>query len=371
MKHRKRITKKGVFRFFRQMLVSILLLAVFGAVGVYFAYNSKYGNPDDTIKRLFENFYSNNWRMVYDMSDIEEDDFVNYYTYAYVMNNIFEDVNKETVVQGNTQTEGKDVKIEVVYGEGGNSKYVLTLTEDANEKKYMFFPVWNLNLDEAVITDVTVKVPFGYTAELDGISLLNCDSQWLGEEKMIVYHIDRIFAGTHTLQCKRKGREDILVNIELSENGAGYEVDEKDIRHDAPLIDNTVAVVFGLYKNALGNVGIGELESYFINEQKENINAIYNELYNKINQQNGAVLKSFEVTSYDVSNGKTTDTELEMILNFACNYEAKTARSSTSGVRKDYSGSTTSTVKVTYTIIDDVYKISNIEFECIDYSQEN
>ena len=34
-----KITIKGVFRFIRQMIVSLLLLVVFGGIGIYIAYN--------------------------------------------------------------------------------------------------------------------------------------------------------------------------------------------------------------------------------------------------------------------------------------------------------------------------------------------
>ena len=67
-----KITKKGVFRFVRQMIVSLIMLAIFGAIGVYVAYDSNYGKPDKDVDQLFQNFYANNWRTVYELSETED-----------------------------------------------------------------------------------------------------------------------------------------------------------------------------------------------------------------------------------------------------------------------------------------------------------
>ena len=365
-----KITIKGVFRFIRQMIVSLLLLVVFGGIGIYIAYNSVYGNPDDTLTLLYDNFESNNWKLIYEMSDVEEGDFVNYYTYAYVMNSLLEDVDKTTMVRGETSINGKEVVLDVLYGEGQGKTYSLTLVEDEVEKNHKFFPVWKLDLEEKIVKDVTIKVPFGYNVELDGINLICCDSTWIGEERMIEYHIDRIFAGTHTLEATQIGKEDILLNISFNNDGAACEVSKKEIKHEAILLENTVAVVFGLYKNALTNVGPDDLKKYFKEEQQEPFQALYDELYSKINQENGAVLKTLEVENYDIYSGKITGTSVQMVIDFDCNFTAKSGRTSTSGLRKDYSGTASSSVKVTYEYIDDTFLISDIEFECIDYSEK-
>ena len=73
----KTVKKKNIGCFFLQMIKSLLLLLVFGAIGVFLAYNSVYGNPDKTVNKVYENFAGANWKVLYNLSEVNESKFVN------------------------------------------------------------------------------------------------------------------------------------------------------------------------------------------------------------------------------------------------------------------------------------------------------
>lgn len=369
---KKKKTKKINYKsFIKQLLISILYLIIFAAIGVFLAYNSIYGNPDRTVSRVLENYAGNNWGQLYSLSNIQESDFVNVNTFVNAMSNKFTDVDLSTIKQQEVTYEGEDALIKVSYIKNDTTISDTLRLIKTEEKTQIFFPVWKLNLDDYIITDVTIKAPYGYSVTLDGIDITQCDRYYIPQENMVEYYIDRIFSGTHALSCKLEGMQDINEYIELSEENKYYATGAEKVIMEEYLATNAPELVFGLYKCGLESTGVDTLMGYFTEDGKVQLQTLYDELYADINQEDGAYLKIIEDVDYDVSICNSVEDEsVDVLVNFTCTYWAKTPRNTTSGVRKDYEGTAESTVVVHYAVTDDGYKATGMDFECIDYRRD-
>jgi len=129
--------------------------------------------------------------------------------------------------------------------------------------------------------------------------------------------------------------------------------------------------VFGLYSNALSEKGIDDLKKYFgdTEDGTQILKQCYDDLYNDINQENGATLKSMSIDSYTTYRfGYVYPDTVEMRLDFACSYTAKTGRTMINGVRGSYEGNATSSVRVVYKLSGENWIINEIDLKCFNYN---
>ncbi len=355
----------------REVLISLGYLAIFAGIGIFLAFNSVYGNPDKTVSQIYENYAESNWVVLFDMSDTKESTLVNSAVFANVMNNKYLYVDNGTIKQTDVEKNSDTTIINTTYVKDEETlKDSLKLIK-SDEKQYLFFSVWKLDLSSLIIHDVNVKVPYGFETTIDGIDISNFDRTYIPEENMMVYHIDTIFAGTHALNCKMGGMQDVSEYIELYKDGAEYNVDPSVVLMEEVIYNGAPEIVFGLYQDGFEGVGVDNLLEYFNEEGQAKLKDIYTELYGDINQEDGAFLKIIENVEYDVSlQNAIVDTSVDAVVHFKCTYWAKTPRTSYSGIRKDYEDQAEDSVVIHYVKTDAGYIASGMDFKCIDYRQD-
>lgn len=366
----KTVKKKNIGRFFLQMIKSLLLLLVFGAIGVFLAYNSVYGNPDKTVNKVYENFAGANWKVLYNLSEVNESKFVNAVTFVNGMTNKYQSVDLSQISKDSVETEDgiTNISISYVYEDNKVAQTLKIIEGDGRVK--VFFPEYKLDLNDMVKKNLTIKVPFGYHTTIDGIDVSECERSYSPSTNMMEYYVGDIFEGSHILLCTLEGMNPISEYIIVDEDDEYFEVNTEKVFIDPVIENGSPEIVFGLYENALTGTGIEELKSYFTEDGANQLADIYDKLYADINKEDGAFLKIIEDVSYDISiknsvEGKSVD----CVLHFTCRFWAKTPRSNTTGIRKDYDGYAEDSVVIHYERTSDGFKASGMEFECIDYSQ--
>ena len=370
-KNKKNKKKINIKVLIRQLALSVLYLLIFAGIGIFLAYNSIYGNPDKTVELAYGCFEGSNWGKLYDISVVEESKLVNLTTFTNAMNNQLEEVDVNTIEQAGVKEDEDVTIIDISYVKGEEKEKTSIKLIKSDEKKYMFFPVWKVDLSELIATNVTIKVPYGYTATIDGIDISEIERLYFPEENMMKYYIDRIFAGTHALSLKREGMQDINEYIDLSVSGTDYVVSGDKVILEEYIATNAPEIVFELYRCGLESQGAATLFDYFTDNGCKQLQTIYDELYNDINAENGAYLRVIENVEYDVSVANSVEGEsVDAIVHFTCTYWAKTPRNMNSGVRKDYEGSAESTVTIHYVVSGDEYIADSMDFKCIDYAME-
>lgn len=366
----KTVKKKNIGRFFLQMIKSLLLLLVFGAIGVFLAYNSVYGNPDKTVNKVYENFAGANWKVLYNLSEVNESKFVNAVTFVNGMTNKYQTVDLSQISKDSVETEDgiTSISISYVYEDNKVAQTLKIIEGDGRIK--VFFPEYKLDLNDMVKKNLTIKVPFGYHTTIDGIDVSECERSYSPSTNMMEYYVGDIFEGSHILSCTLEGMNPISEYIIVDEDDEYFEVNAEKVFIDPVIENGSPEIVFGLYENALTGTGIEELKPYFTEDGANQLADIYDKLYADINKEDGAFLKIIEDVSYDISiensvEGKSVD----CVVHFTCRFWAKTPRSNTTGIRKDYDGYAEDSVVIHYEKTSDGFKASGMEFECIDYSQ--
>ncbi len=366
----KTVKKKNIGRFFLQMIKSLLLLLVFGAIGVFLAYNSVYGNPDKTVNKVYENFAGANWKVLYNLSEVNESKFVNAVTFVNGMTNKYQTVDLSQISKDSVETEDgiTNISISYVYEDNKVAQTLKIIEGDGRVK--LFFPEYKLDLNDMVKKNLTIKVPFGYHTTIDGIDVSECERSYSPSTNMMEYYVGDIFEGSHILSCTLEGMNPISEYIIVDEDDEYFEVNAEKVFIDPVIENGSPEIVFGLYENALAGTGIEELKPYFTEDGANQLADIYDKLYADINKEDGAFLKIIEDVSYDISiensvEGKSVD----CVVHFTCRFWAKTPRSNTTGIRKDYDGYAEDSVVIHFERTSDGFKASGMEFECIDYSQ--
>ena len=367
-KSKKKIDIKALLK---QLLLSALYLLIFAGIGAFIAYNSVYGNPDKTVEQVYGSYEAGSWTQFYNLSTVKESKLVNLTTVINAMQNSRTNIDVSSIKEDSIKEESDKIVINVSYNTLEETKKDTINIIKTDEKKYKIFPVWKVDLSDMVVENIAVKVPYGYKLTIDGIDVSDVERLYFPEENMMKYYFDRIFAGTHALKLTREGMQDINEYVDLSEDGAVYEVSSDKVVLKEQIAINAPEIVFGLYEAAFDSKGISELVDSFTDNGCKQLQDIYDKLYNDINAEDGAYLRVIENVEYDVSvdncvEGKSVDA----FVHFTCTYWAKTPRNMNSGVRKDYEGSAESTVVIHYVVSEGEYIADGMDFQCIDYAQK-
>lgn len=366
----KTVKKKNVGRFFFQLVKSLILLLIFGAIGVFLAYNSVFGNPDKTVNKIYENYAGANWKVLYNLSEVEESKFVNAVTFVNGMTNKYQSIDLTNLSKDSVVTEDgvTNIGISYVYDDKKMAETLKIIKGDGKVK--VFFPEYKLDLRDKVKKNLTIKVPYGYHTTIDGIDVSECERSYSPSTNMMEYYIGDIFEGSHVLSCTLEGMNPISEYIIVDDDDKYFEVNTEKIFMDPVIENGAPEIVFGLYDNALSSSGIEELKTFFTEDGANELAAIYDKLYADINKEDGAFLKIIEDVEYDVSIANSVEGKsVDCIVHFNCRFWAKTPRSNTTGIRKDYEGHAEDSVVIHYTKTADGFKATGMDFECIDYSQ--
>ncbi len=370
---RKKIRKNKWLSFLIDTVSTLLMFAIAAGIGVFVAFGQHAGNAGNYAQRYFEAYITQNWQGMYDVIDIKESEFVNYESFERMMEGriIYGEFDDTEI--NVTKKNGNTAYVEINYkDDSGNNQILSVKMKKQDEKVYKFFKTWKVDGESLVVKNCKINIPTGTVVTLDAKDISSYHTN--SSEGKELYVVDRLFAGEHDFGISTVYIDAYSDTKYVEEDGFSYNVEKTDFKMKEEdkeyLTDATTKLVFGMYNNALNDLGVEDLMTYF-GSDADNLallESCYDEMYNDINKEDGSMLKTMEIESYSsyVFN-YSYPSRVETRIDFNCSYTAKTGRSYASAVRGTYENTGMSTCKICFALTDEGWVIDELDVKCIDY----
>lgn len=410
----RRFKKKKYGAIIWQLGTSLLMLAIAAGIGIFLAVGKTKGGPVPFGEKYFGYFANRNWYNMYNDTDIEESKFINRTTFSKVMNEyalegnitdyevevedrdseyaiinvkytmekeaeettsgettVEEETAAEPVSEGETPTEA-ETETEKVEG-----TYKMTLKKQ-EEKILLFYTTWKGFADAYIIEDCKIEVPSYVTPTFDGIDLSDCYAGENSETGNVIYELDRVFVGTHTIRLTGENIDAREVEVVWEEDNSGYAANAADFglkaEYKTGIEEQAVNIVVGYYSAVLAGQGADGIKSLLVANEEvySRVDQQYSAMEGEINHSDGRTLINMEISSYSstIENYQYMSS-LTLVFNYTANYNARTGRTVIDGVRKRYEGTNSAVAKVYFQYIDGTWKAVDAEVPCIDYTVAN
>lgn len=373
-----------------QVGTSLLMLALAAGVGIFLAVGTKNGSPEHFGQNYFDYYANRNWYNMYQNTEIEESEFINFDTFKNTMNQfavegIIEDYEFEVVdekdgyayLNVNYTLEAPDEE-ETTEGETFNPKrtYSMVLKEQ-EEKILMFYSTWKGSMMEYIIENCTIEIPSVVTPTFDGSTIEKYKISENEETGTTTYKLDRVFIGEHTIELTGDGIDTITAKVDWSKNSNGYSLNRADLKikeeHKAVVNQQATDIVLGFYSAALANGDTAAIKGLITESEAAylHIDEQFAAMLGEINMENGRTLMNMEIESYECEVSEYDYMNNAVItFKYIANYTARGERSVIDGVRRQYNGTNSGEAKVYFTYTEEGWKAVDVDITCIDYSVE-
>lgn len=382
----KKWKKNKVVAILWQLVSSLLLLALAGAIGIFVAVGQMRGGPKVFAEEYFEYYMNNNWYNMYKKTEIKESTFINQNTFTRLMtqNAIDGNVTDYEVIVDSRSGEYATVrvkyytdKVEDNAQETGEKTYTMTLKRQP-ENILMVFSTWKGWADNYILKDCTIEVPAYAKVTFDGIDISDFLTGTNETTGNAIYNIDRVFMGNHILKIEAEGIDTITENILWEKNHEKYEIAGDAIPMKAENKDNmqkkAVEILQAYYASGLADGSADGIKPLFKESEETyaSIDRQIDALYNEINHEDGRTLISMEITSlrYELTDYVYNDSVTVNMI-YDVSYTAKKGRTTAiTGYRKNYSGKNMAISAVQFKYIDGEWQAVDSIVTCVDYTVE-
>lgn len=361
-----------------QLLGSLCMLMVAAAIGILAGLNET-NNVDKYVNEAVEYIDDANWVALYQYAEIIDNDFINEVFFEELAEDVYGSPQNGTITVDEIEEDEDTACATITYktADGKTSSCKLYF-EQKDEKNYLFFPKWKLDIDKSIIRNSTITVPTGFAVYLDGVELSR-DNAYVEKNEnsgLTVYTIPRLFKGDHTIYFKKEGIEVVEAAVIWNDNKSAYQLDTEELQlaqSQADIVgDISLDIVAGMYSAIFNESGIAEVSEYFKQDEATiaMLTAVYDNMLAAINPDDGSTLNSIDITEFNVENIDYTYPDyVDMTLSFECSFEARGARNDKGGVREKYEGTSTSQIEVRFVKDGDNWSCENLNMTCIDYSK--
>lgn len=365
----------------------IILLAVLFNIG------KQLSSPDKIAKDYFKTLSVQDWDKAYSYLDITESDFINKDNFIKTQKkskDISKIVNYSVVSDDTTlSTTDKTDKLKNALTETITMQYI---TQDSTspqtmeinlikqpEKKFLFFDTWKVASAGYITPKISITVPQGTTAFLDGVQIADkykdtasadssdsTNSQDSASQP-VTYTVKNIFSGTYTLKVTSKYTEDYTNDITVNGEDSAVNVDSLKLKQE---ILDTVAkqpeqVLKALYSSALAGKDFDSVKSYFVSnsDTQSNMESQYGYLQNSIAKDNNGGFKSISFSNFkpEVTNSQA-DSSMSITVDTQFDY-AYTAVDTTydaAAPAQEYSGNNSGNIEAVFQLEGDKWLISGL-----------
>lgn len=400
-----RFRKKKPVKIITNIITSLLMLGIAAFIGIFLAVGTKEGSPVTFAKEYFDYYVNRNWKIMYDMTDMEESKFVNYESFKKVMKEYAIDSNIEDYTFELTDENDKYAYVDVVYtlkkdealeveidenGEAVVDSEDETIDDTEKEHTYsmilkrqdkkilLFYSTWQGFMDNYIVNGCTVEAPESYELKFDGEDIKDCIVGKNEETGDIIYEIGRVFKGEHVITVSSPEFDENDQTVVWEKNLSTYVVpsDQYPIRNDdlKEIKNTTQSIVIAMYNACLNESGIDNVKETVKADEDvyANIDAMYEMMMDNVNMADGTTLLNIAFTDYKYEI-KDYEYQKKVTCNFIykCEYTARRARTMIDGVREKYDGKNTALAKVYFEFKDDKWVPVNIDVSLVDYSVEN
>ena len=362
------------------MLSSLLLLAIAGGTGVFLALRDTY-SADKYMDEFYQCFLEEGYAALYKSSEIEESSFITEESFLRMMVNDLGYVDKEEYSIGKVYKRGNNARATISFKDEEEDKEVnwdLNL-EKADKRHYLFFKEWKVNVENLIVKDVKITASKEVEVLVDDINISNeelkCGKKTLDEENgMIIYTIDRMFMGNHSLSFVGTHTNTVYDIVSFDNEHLIYKLKKASLKEEeqTAMKESATNIVLGMYNAAFNSEGIDNVLGLFgsVDGISGKIYGTYADLLANVNKEDGSTLSSIDITEYSlVFDDYRFDNQMNVTFRYTANFSAKGPRSIIDGVRKRYEGTSSSEAVITYSIVDGSWVATGIDMKCIDYSE--
>ncbi len=369
------------------LLGSIGLLVLAGGTGVFVALYQTY-SPKKYMEDYYECFINESYSALYNSANVEESSFISLESFNQMMVNNYgyEDEDKYSI--SDVTRLGPYAQSMVSFEDsetGDNVQWKLKL-EKADEKKYLIFSDWIVNIDEFIIEKVKLTAHKEVDVIIDDKNLTQEEIVGVikkenAETGIITYYIDRMFAGDHTIMFVGTQTHPENYIVTFDEENKFYAFRDGDLKVDIQesMSTSVTNIIVEMYNSVFSQSGTETLATMFANKEgvKHNLDVTYIGMVSSANQDNGAMLESIDITRYSMKFGRYDyNGTIDVKFDYTAGFEAKYPRVIEGGVvidgvRQSYMGEVDATATVTFEYIDGKWQAVAIDMQCIDYGEEH
>lgn len=353
MKFRK-IKIKITKRFFIESVQTVLILAIFAGLGIWYAYGSRSGDSERIALQYFEYFLTGNYGKMYDMTEVTESGFVNedYYAKMLEAQAIMGGISDYEVQKTGSTKKTREYVIEYTKKDGMKGKFEIVL-EKQPERTYLLFHTWKVKIDKLILESYTVGIPSDMTGSIDGIPLEDYYDNTSLDGEMKYYVLPRILSGDHTFTIAGKNiaTYNETAYIEPGETEKEFTLDSFSMvaSEEKEVLDYAKYVVNQMYEHALQGGDFSSVEELFVNSEKHRaaIGYLYDSMVDWTVGENGARLLNFSIDKISSSIQKYTyPSEAVVKVNYKYSYTALEERTMLTANQAQVEGSGKAAVKV-------------------------
>ncbi len=369
------------------LLGSIGLLVLAGGAGVFMALYQTY-SPKKYIEDYYECFINESYSALYKSANVEESSFISLESFNQMMVNNYgyEDEDKYSVSDVTKLGDYAQSMVSFKDSETGDTVEWKLKLEKGEEKKYLFFNEWIVNIDEFIIEKVKLTAHEEVDIIIDDKNLTQEEiagvKKTVDEETGIVtYVIDRMFAGDHTIMFVGSSTQPESYIATFDENSKFYAFRDGDLKAELQesMASSVTNIVVEMYNAVFEQAGTETLEAMFANKTgvKYNLETTYISMLAAANKEDGATLENIDITRYTMKFGRYDYSgSIDVTFNYTAGFQAKEARVIDGGVvidgvRQSYMGQVDAKAVITFEYIDEEWQAVAIDMQCIDYGEEH
>lgn len=369
------------------MLGSLAMLAAAGGVGVFCALYQTY-SPDKYMEDYYECFINESYAALYKSANIEESEFISLESFNQMMVNNYgyEETDRYSISEMSRLGPYAQSMVSFIDSETSDKVEWKLKLEKADEKKYLFFSDWIVNLDEFIVEKVKLVAPTGVDIIIDDKNItqekIKGVRKTVDEETgMVSYIIDRMFVGDHNIMYVGTHTQPESVIVTVDEDSEFYAFREGDVKAEIQesISASVTDIVVGMYNAVFLQEGTDNVKTKFATKDgvQHNLDTTYIAMVAAANQDNGATLESIDITYYSMKFDRYDyDGDISVRFYYTSKFEAKYPRVMDGGVvidgvRQSYVGEVDSEAVVTYEYIDEKWQAVSIDMKCIDYGEEH
>lgn len=361
-----------------QLLGSLGMLLIAAMIGIMAGLN-KTNNIDKYVDEAVEYFDGSNWTAMYQYAEVIGNDFINDVFFSQMAETTYGNIKQGTVtVDEVEEEEGSAYAIITYKTDDGKSHSCKLYLEQKEEKNYIFFHQWKLNLDKSIIKNSTITAPTGFDVYMDGVELTRDNAKIEHDEAsgITVFTIPRLFKGEHVIYFQKEGIEVVEAAVNWNDDKSSYQLDTETLKLVQSQADNlgviSQNIVTGMYTAIFNESGIQGVSGYFKQDEATlaMLTAVYDNMLAAIKPDDGSTLNSIDITSFNIDNiDYTYPNYVDVTMTFACSFAARGPRSSKGGVREKYEGTSSSQIGIRFVKEGDSWSCEKLDMTCIDYSK--
>lgn len=367
------------------LLGSVLLLLLAGVIGALVAIYQTY-SADKYMNDFYECFINESYAALYGSAEVDESDFITLESFTQMMVNNFgyEDNDKYSI--SDIAKSGKYAISTVSFTDSETNKDVkwdLKL-EKSEKKHYMFFNEWNVNIDDFILSNVKIEAAQGVDIIIDDKNitveeLKNVKKKINEETGVITYTIDKMFMGDHTVTFigSQTQTENFIASFDKDHKYYAFRDGNLKAEDQQAISTLATSLVVEMYNSALTSAGPDQLKAMFVPNSSYVAETSYIKMQAAVNKDNGAMLETIDIKDYSMVFERydySGTTKVEFF--YKTSFKAKEPRVIDGGViidgvRQSYNGEAEATATITFGYVDGKWQATDIQMECIDYSEAN